>query len=100
MAICILIYKCGEVGDQHVYCVRDVDSDADDFYVALSAGKKVISFYRDSELKLLLRMIDMENPDEKISVPEISTKTVCCVLRKCLEALDNNSFPLKMSYQA
>jgi hypothetical protein len=100
MAICIDIIKCYEIGKLHIYHVREIGADPCEFYVALSAGKKIISFYSDPELKNFLKALDMGNLDEKISVPGIDTKTVCCALRKCLEAIDNNHFPKSMGYYA
>ncbi|GEM_PF-2927083 len=101
MAICIHITKCYETEELHIYHVREIDSlGLCEFYVALSAGKKIISFYSDPKLKNFLGVLDMSNLDEKIYVPGLDTKTVCCVLRKCLEAIDNNYFPESMGYYA
>lgn len=99
MAFGVDITKCYELGEMHVYYARKLDfEDSCEFYVALSAGKKVISFYSDLKLKKFLRVIDMSNLDEKIFIPGIDTKMVCCVLSKCLEAIDNNYFPENIGY--
>lgn len=100
MAICVHITKCYKVENQHVYRVHHIGADVHEFYVALSAGKKIISFYSDPELKNLLKATNFDNPNETIGVPGIPAKTVGCVLRKCLEAIDNNYFPESMGYYA
>lgn len=101
MAICIRITKCREVDGIHVYQVRKIDfEDPYEFYVVLSAGKKIISFYSDQELKNLLKATNFDDPNETIGVPGIPAMIVGCVLRKCLEAIDNNYFPESMGYYA
>lgn len=99
MAFGVDIIKCYESGKLHVYCARElVFVNPCEFYVALSEGEKIISFYSDPELKIFLRTIDMSNLDEKIFIPGINTKIVCCVLSKCLEAIGNNHFPECIGY--
>lgn len=100
MAICIDIIKCYEIGKLHIYHVREIGEEPCEFYVALSAGKKIISFYSDPELKNLLKATNFDDPNETIGVPGIPAMIVGCVLRKCLEAIDNNYFPESMGYYA
>ncbi|MCL4229377.1 hypothetical protein KJZ61_01655 [Candidatus Dependentiae bacterium] len=100
MGICVDITKCYETENRYVYRVQHIGVGVHEFYVALSAGEKIISFYSDLELKNFLRALDMSNLDEQIYVPGIPTKTICCVLSKCLEAIDNNYFPENIGYYA
>lgn len=101
MAICIHIIKCGEMeNNKHVYHVCDIGKDSCEFYVVISADEKTISLYMDQELKSLLRVFDIKNPDEKLSVPELDHRVVGRVMMRCLRALRDNHFPRSISYEA
>jgi len=100
MAICIDIIKRGEVGDLHIYYVNKIGADRYEFYVAISAEKQTISFYKDQELKHLLKVIDVNDPNNTIGTPGIPSMIIGCVLTKCLRALRENHFPQSMGYYA
>lgn len=98
MAICIHITKCYEAGESHIYHVRNIGADMYEFYVALSAEKQTISFYKDQELKHLLKVIDVNDPTQTIEVDGIPSGTTGRVIMRCLRALRENNFSESMGY--
>lgn len=98
MAICIDIIKRGEVGDLHIYYVNKIGADRYEFYVAIAAENQTISFYKDQELKHLLKVIDVNDPTHTIGVDGIPSFITGRVVMRCFRALLVNNFPETMGY--
>jgi hypothetical protein len=100
MAICIEIRKYNEDNNVYVYEVNNLDETLCNFFVVLCPKNNKKTIYEDRDLKQLLRVVDLNNTHELISVPGIAPFFYVRVIMRCMRALRENHFPERMGYCA
>lgn len=96
----IKIEKDSVLDSLHYYLVTTEDFKAGSLFIGIDAQNKLISFYIDKNFEKPLKVVNLNNPHEKISIPEIDPRLMWPAIGQAKKAIENNSFPKRIDYCA
>lgn len=96
----IKIDKYQKSGDVHYYFVSTTDFDARPFYMAINTKFNSVSFYLTNDFTVPLKVIDLNDEDAIIVVPEVDKRLMWHAIGQATKAMKKNNFPEQIDYIA